>query len=413
MPAGDYRVWALTAACLAPLCGAQPLDGDVGAGSAPLTVAVDDATLSAEGNAGTTNVQVPVRLSRIPGVPVKVVFATADGSARGGPACAPGVDYVAISRGSVAFGVRDSVQNIAIAVCGDAVNEDPQVFSIKLTSADGARIADSSGELTIQDDDPLPGLSFKSAPVAEGDVGTTSLPFEAKLSAASERVLNIGVSPMLLVASGDVRASGGSACSGADYINPPSPVAVEPGQTSKMIEITVCGDASLEPDETVGFQATLVPASAPFGNTLTVGVAASSTILNDDPPVLSMENLSVAEGGGSTLSPVVVLTPARLTVRLSQPTTKTVSARVQTKDGSATGGSACPGTAPAKDSTPDYVSLSGNVTIRPGDLSATVALTICPDQYQEPDESFGLALSDAVNARIEAGEATVRIRNDD
>jgi hypothetical protein len=405
--------WLLLLAVLAAPARAQLQDGDVGAETSPLTVAVDDATLPAEGNAGTSGVQVPVRLSRIPGVPVKVGYVVGDGSARGGAACSTGVDFIGQPQGILAYAVRENVKNIVVTVCGDAIHEGPQDLTVKLVAAEGATIADASGAVTIQDDDPLPSLSVTATSVAEGDAGTTGMTFTAKLAAASERALRLRLDLTTIVAAGDALAVSGSSCSGqVDYLTPPDAVDVAPGETTKVIDVKLCGDTVLEPDEIVRLVAGLTPTTQ-TSPSLVAGLSAAGTLLNDDPPALSVDDLAVAEGGSAAVSPVVVAVPVRATLRLSQRTTKTVSARVQTKDSSATGGSACPGTAPASNPAPDYVSLSSNATIRPGDLSATVALTICPDRDKEPDENFGLTLSDAVNARIEGGGATVRIRNDD
>jgi hypothetical protein len=61
----------------------------------------------------------------------------------------------------------------------------------------------------------------------------------------------------------------------------------------------------------------------------------------------------------------------------------------------------------------DYEKVSGVVDFAPGEVIQTIELHILGDTIPEPDESFFVVLSDAVNATINAGSAVIVIANDD
>src|SRR5205807_607517 len=118
------------------------------------------------------------------------------------------------------------------------------------------------------------------------------------------------------------------------------------------------------------------------------------TIPNDDPqPSLSIGSASVTEGNSGT-------TPMTVTVFLSAASGRTVTVNYATADGTATAGS-------------DYTATSGTLAFAPGETSKTVAVTVLGDTSLEADETFGLALSGPVNAKLARASATGTIRNDD
>ena len=79
--------------------------------------------------------------------------------------------------------------------------------------------------------------------------------------------------------------------------------------------------------------------------------------------------------------------PLAFTVTLSQGSLQTVTAAWATADGTATAGE-------------DYAAASGRLTLAPGATSGTIAVTITDDRVDEPDETVGMTLSDAVNATL-------------
>ena len=79
---------------------------------------------------------------------VTVDYATADGSA------AAGADYTATS-GTLTFAAGETAKTVSVPVLDDAVDEGEETFTLRLSNATGARIADGEATGTIANDDPL------------------------------------------------------------------------------------------------------------------------------------------------------------------------------------------------------------------------------------------------------------------
>ncbi|MEP6635309.1 MAG: Ig-like domain-containing protein [Acidobacteriota bacterium] len=111
------------------------------------------------------------------------------------------------------------------------------------------------------------------------------------------------------------------------------------------------------------------------------------------PPDMNVRDAKAAE-------PVSGTSTMLFTVALSSPAPGAVSANYATANGGgnpATGGT-CAGGA-------DYETTSGTVNFTAGQQLQTIPVTICSDATVEPDETFLLNLSGAVNANIVDGQA--------
>src|SRR5205085_2700647 len=120
---------------------------------------------------------------------------------------------------------------------------------------------------------------------------------------------------------------------------------------------------------------------------------ALGTILDDDLPSLSVNDVTISEGNTGTRF-------ATFTVSLSPTPTKTVTVNYATADGTATS----PG---------DYQSAAGTLTFAPGQTTKTITVQVKGDTRAEGDETFFVNLSGAVNALIQDGQGLGVIRNDD
>ncbi|HEY6549190.1 MAG TPA: Calx-beta domain-containing protein, partial [Vicinamibacteria bacterium] len=128
------------------------LDDGVGLGlirddDAPPALRVADASL-VEGAPGLSPMLFVVTLDAPSGKPVSVTFATSPQSAR------PGTDYVTAS-GSVTLPAGTVNATVAVQVVGDRKPERPELFSLALSNAVGATIADGRAVGQIVDDDRL------------------------------------------------------------------------------------------------------------------------------------------------------------------------------------------------------------------------------------------------------------------
>jgi hypothetical protein len=110
-------------------------------------------------------------------------------------------------------------------------------------------------------------------------------------------------------------------------------------------------------------------------------------------PSISIHGTRATEGNSG-------VTSISLMVSLSAPVSQTVRVSFTTVSGSATEGE-------------DYQKASGVIEFAPGEVIRAIELHIFGDTFPEPDESFSVLLSDAVNATIETPSAIVVIVNDD
>ena len=111
----------------------------------PVAISVADA----DAREGTDSAIVfVVSLDRTPFAPVTVDYATRDGSARAGE------DYTETS-GTLTFAPRVTEKSVSVPVLDDAKDEDAEIFTLVLSNALGARIADDEATGTIRNHDPL------------------------------------------------------------------------------------------------------------------------------------------------------------------------------------------------------------------------------------------------------------------
>jgi hypothetical protein len=332
------------------------------------SLSINDISL-AEGDAGTTDFIFTVTLSAAVSFPVSVDYATADGTATAG------VDYVAAS-GTLTFAPGVVSQPITVTVNGDTTPEPHETFLVNLSDAVNATITDAQGVGTILNDDAA--LSINDVSVTEGDSGTTvdaiftvSLPYPS-------------VSTVMV----DYATADDTATAGVDYVATSGTLTFAPGVLTQTITVTANGDDLIELDETF-FVNLSNPGSATITDAQGVG-----TILNDDMPAVSIDDVSVTEGDSGTTVDAV------FTVTLSEASVYTVTVDYATADGTATGGV-------------DYVAAGGTLTFVPGVVTQPIAVTVNGDDIVEMDETFFVNLSNPVNASITDAQGAGTILNDD
>src|SRR6266545_4014263 len=386
----------------------------------PVHISIGDATVT-EGSSGTVNATFDVTLSQISSQTVTVDYATADGTATApddylpavgslifspgettqqvtvlvngdtvdevnerfyinlsnpanGTATAPD-DYLAAS-GTLTFQPGRTTRPVAVTVNGDTIDEEDETYFVNLSSPVNATIVDGQGLGTITDDDGFPALSIGDATVTEGNSGTVNATFTVTLSPASGQTVSV-----------DYATADGTATAPDDYLATGGNLVFEPGQTTRTVEVTVNCDTLDEIDET--FTTNL---SNSVNATIADGLGLG-TIIDDDGPEISIDDVTVTEGDSGTVT-------ASFLVSLTAFSPETVSVDYATADGSAT----------APD---DYLATGGNLAFDPGQTTRTVEVTVNGDTLYEPDETFFVNLSNAVNAHIGDGQGQGTITNDD
>jgi chitinase len=310
---------------------------------------IGDATI-VEGNAGVQNALVNVHLTEPHGNSVTVHYSTVDGSATAGS------DYNAVS-GNLTFPRNVMNKSILIPIPGDRLVESGEYFYVVLSNGKGAKIADSTGLVSITNDEPY--ISVYDASVVEGDTGTTTMQFAVYLSNSYDLPVTV-----------QYATSDGSATSDPsqpDYVPAVAMLTFGPNNTTpQMITVDVIGDEIFEPTEY--FQVNVTTPNSYAG--ISRG-AAYGTIWNDEPPPpeISISDASVVEGDTGTTS-------IQFTVSLSNSFNLPVTVQYATRDGSATAGS-------------DYQPDSGTLTFAPNDSTPQIiTIEVIGDQAAEPDKSF-------------------------
>ncbi len=323
-----------------------------------------------EGNGSAVSAVFTVSLSSASGKTVNVDHATADGTAT-----AP-ADYAA-GTGSLTFTPGQTTKTVTVIVAGDSLDEIDETFTLNLSNAVNATIADGSGLGTILDNDALPIASVNDVTVTEGDTGTVDATFTVSLNTPSGRALSV-----------DYATANNTATAPADYTAVSGNLSFAAGETTKTVTVAVNGDLLDEVNETYS-----LGLSNPTN--VTIGGSGLGTITDNDPlPALAIGDVSVTEGDSGTAN-------ATFTVTLS-----TVSGRTVTVDYATANGTAI---APA-----DYTALPLTaLSFSPGQTTRTVTVVVNADVLDESDETFNVNLSGAAGATIGDGIGVGTITDDD
>ena len=225
-------------------------------------------------------------------------------------------------------------------------------------------------------------LSINSPSVAEGDSGSASLTFTVTLTPPVGSAVTVNYA-----------ASTGTATSGTDYTASSGTLTFASGETSKTITVSVTGDTTDEPDETVVVQ---LSGAVNAGYDTATG---TGTITDDDPAptvTLALSRSSIAESGATNSAAVT----ASLNHASSATTTVTVSA--------AAGANAASG---------DF-SLSSNttLTIAAGATSSTGSVTITANDNTQVAANKSVTVSgSASNSQgiTQPSSVTLTITEDD
>lgn len=384
-----------------------------------LTIADDDVypTVSigdAAAGEATGTLSFPVTLSGAYVEDVAVTVTTADGTAT-----AP-ADYAATTT-TVGIPAGETSATVAVPIVDDLAEEPAETLTVGLSAPVRVTIADGTATGTITDDDERPTLTIAPGEVTEGNGGTATL----RLRVTASRPAPVPLTVAATTADGTATAPEDYAALAAATVSIPA------GGTGADVEVPVVGDVADEADETL--TVTLsdpVEARLPAGGATAVG-----TIRDDDttpppppppveeepadppappvdppapaapapsvsaastpaPPALSVRGTTLTEGTGPTPE------QATFTVTLSAASSVPVEVDVRTVDNTAR--------APQ-----DYTAAGGTLRFAPGETSLPFRVAVAGDDVAEPDETFGLALSNPRGATLGSSLAVARIADDD
>lgn len=325
-----------------------------------------------EGDSGTVNASFTVTLSPTSSSTVTANYATANGTAVS-PA-----DFTAAS-GPLSFTPGQSAKTVTVAVKGDTLDEDNEVFHLDLSNPVNAEIGTGRGSCTVTDNDPLAVIMMGTdLSVTEGPAGATTVAsFTVNLLSPSGRTVTA-----------EVYTTDGTALHGYDYTALVQTLTFSPGETSQQVPVNVTGDYKDEYDETFDLN---------VRNAVNGNIADSMTrctILDDDgPPTVSIGDATITEGNSGTQDATFVVT-------LAATSPNTVTVDWATADGTAL--------QPA-----DYTAGSGTLTFTPGQFAQAVKVPVVGDTLDEDDESFKVNLSNPVNAPLGDAQGVCTIIDND
>jgi hypothetical protein len=343
---------------------------------------VDDVSAS-EGDSGQTGFSFTLSLDRpAGGAGATVNFATADGTATFADN-----DYLA-DFGQVSFAAGEQQKEVVVQVIGDTKVEPGETFTLNLSGARGATIADGQGTGTIQNDDALtaqPSISIGDVAEYEGNSGATSLAFLVTLSRPAPAG---GVGVSFATAEGQARVP-------RDFTRRSGRLVFSEGEQAKRVVVIASGDRDEERDEELHLDL-----SNSSGATIADG-RGTGTIRDDDRrPEISIEDRVIRPEGdsGNTAFPFVVV--------LDHPAPRD-GIRVAFATDHRFGDAA---TAAERS---DYEPRSGVLTFNEGQQRKTVRVRVNGDRERENDERFRLSVSDASKAEIADAVEPGIIENDD
>jgi glucose/arabinose dehydrogenase len=321
------------------------------------TLSINNASV-AEGSAGPTNAVFTVTLSAAGSNTVTVNFATANGTATAGS------DYVALA-GTLTFPAGTTSRNINIQATGDTLSEANETFYVNLSNAVNATIADGQGVGTITNDDTGSGptLTASTATATPGQTITATV-----ANGPGNRLDWVGLYD---VAALDQYFIDWKYLSGTR-------TAPTTGLKSATLSFVMPAKAGIY---NLRF----------FANSGYTRLATSANIVINT--ALSISNVTVTEGNTAPKA-------ATFTVTLSAPSSRPVTVKYATANGTAAAGS-------------DYVAKSGTLTFNVNITSLTIPVTVNGDTTVEPNETFYVNLSSPVNASIVKGQGVGTITNDD
>ncbi|UZB14535.1 putative Ig domain-containing protein [Xanthomonas phaseoli pv. phaseoli] len=287
-----------------------------------------------------------------------------------------GTDYTG-TVSSVVVPANATSVSFSITPVADTTVEPDETAIFSVASGTDYSVGNPSSATTTIVNDDFPVATITVSPASVYEDGAPNLVYTVALSQPSPSALSIGFNV------------GGTATNGTDYATINSPLVIAAGQTSGTITVNPTPDTTVEPDETV-----VISLNAGSGYTVGSPNSATGTILNDDLPGLSINDVSVNEGNAGT-------TNATFTVSLSAPAgAGGVSFDLATADGTATAGV-------------DYAASSLTRTIPAGSSSATFTVLVNGDTLAEPDETFFVNVSNVTGATVSDGQGLGTIVNDD
>ena len=300
-----------------------------------------------------------------------VVNITTGGTATAGGDYTGNVATVTIPAGA-------TTATVTINPTVDGTVEPDETVTLTVAAGSGYTVGSpSSATGTILNDD-VPTATIAVSPTSVAEDGAANLIYTVTLNQAAFSAISVNYTVS------------GTATNGTDYASIASPLVINAGFTTGTITVNPTADVTIEPDETV-----TLTLSAGTGYTVGAPNNATGTILNDDLPNLTINDVTASEGNAG-------ITNFTFSVNLSAPAGPGgVTFNIATANGTAT-------------AVVDYVAQSlTSQTIPAGSSSYLFTVQVNGDTLNEPTETFFTNVTSVVNAVVVDGQGVGTIVNDD
>jgi hypothetical protein len=224
-----------------------------------------------------------------------------------------------------------------------------------------------------------PTVGVDDVSVEEGDVGARDATFTVALSKPGNAPVTV-----------EARAVASSATAAEDYLATSTTLTFAPGETVKTVGVPVVGDYDDEPDESFMLELTSVTNA-----TLSDPVAKGTILDDDDPPTVSIGDVSIWEGNAGAAR------TAQFAVTLSDAPKVPVTVDVTVLEGSARFGEDL------------HPVPAQTLTFQPGATVLIVSVPVLPDRAQEGDETFTVRLADPTGGFVLGDPDAVGAVHDD
>lgn len=372
--------------------------------TAQSSFSINDTTVE-EGNIGNNLARFTVRRTGSDGSASVMCSAFGGTStATGGRACGEGIDFL-IKWERLTFAPGEAAKEFTIETCGDYKYEPNEIIYVVLEGATDGTIADDRGQATIIDND-MPEIDIVDVRVNEGNSGQTNVAVPVYLDNRIDQEVRIQYE---VFTNSSHTATGGSSCGGTtDFIRYSGWQyhTFPPNTSSQTINLTVCGDTTVEPDDTFGVHVMAATENATVDNGWS-----TVTIVNDDTatiPTLSIGDFSYSEPDNSRGAGSVAIALMPLTISSPNHAGCTI-------DYTCVRGRATPSTSTSTCSTgSDYRCYSGTIAWPAGSgAGRAIQIPVCWDTLREGNETLTIQLSNPRGLSAPDLTATFTIRDND
>lgn len=200
-------------------------------------LSVDRVITVREGDQGTTQVDLTVRLE-----PASAKVVTVDYRTRDATAHTLDRDYRSAA-GTLTFAPGEVSRTITLAIIGDRAWEADERFELDLSAAREALIVAGHADVNITNDDPPARATVQDIQVIEGNGGTKTAVLDIRFDNPVPPQVKMHIAPV-----------GGSARLGEDYLWKFEVLYLKAGDTSATFAVTIAGDTTPECDEGILFE---------------------------------------------------------------------------------------------------------------------------------------------------------------